>query len=137
MKQFFHKIAAGFMALIVLLSTMSFTIDMHLCEDELVDTAIFSEVESCGMEMKNSTHSDCSAVDDDCCVEPGYTFKGIQELNTSVEHFTSNNRLFVVAFVQSYVQLFTTTLNKRVSNKNYSTLLLVKEIHKLDETYLI
>ncbi|WP_455429473.1 HYC_CC_PP family protein, partial [Maribacter hydrothermalis] len=37
MKKFYHKILSVIMAFVVLLSTMSFTIDFHYCGDLLVD----------------------------------------------------------------------------------------------------
>ncbi|WP_417620071.1 HYC_CC_PP family protein, partial [Oceanihabitans sediminis] len=53
MKQLIHKIVSLSMAIVVLFSTMSFTIDMHFCGDTLMDTAIFQQVKTCGMDMEN------------------------------------------------------------------------------------
>ncbi len=46
------------MAIVVLLSTMSFTLDMHYCGDTLVDIAVFKKAETCGMEMQKSISED-------------------------------------------------------------------------------
>ena len=45
-----HKIFSLSMALLVLMSTVSVTIEKHFCGDHLVDVAIFSDAEKCGME---------------------------------------------------------------------------------------
>ena len=37
MKKFLHKSMAILMAVVVLFTTMSFTVDMHYCGDSLVD----------------------------------------------------------------------------------------------------
>ena len=38
------------MALLVLLSTVSFTVEKHFCGDVLIDTAVFTEAQKCMME---------------------------------------------------------------------------------------
>tara|TARA_R110002033_G_scaffold155892_1_gene192145 strand:+ start:131 stop:289 length:159 start_codon:yes stop_codon:yes gene_type:complete len=42
----FYKIASFLMALLVLFSTFSFTVDKHFCGNTLVDTAVFGKGES-------------------------------------------------------------------------------------------
>ncbi len=46
MKQFIHKSMAVFMAAVVLMTTMSFTVDMHYCGDSLVDFSFVQKVEN-------------------------------------------------------------------------------------------
>ena len=61
MKDFYKKISAILMAVVVLFSTMSFTISEHYCGDKLVDSALFSKAEFCGMEMQLPLQSkDCN-----------------------------------------------------------------------------
>ena len=67
MKQIFHKISSFLMAIVVLFSTMSFTIDMHYCGDSLVETAIFKKAKGCGMEMENPSTEGCSIKVKNCC----------------------------------------------------------------------
>ena len=49
MKQIIYKISSFLIAIIVFLSTMSFTIDMHYCGDTLVDSAIFKKIGTLGV----------------------------------------------------------------------------------------
>ena len=50
MKRVSQKITSLIMAFVVLVSTMSFTYDLHFCGDILVDVALFAKADSCGME---------------------------------------------------------------------------------------
>lgn len=50
MNQFVTKLASLCLAIVVLLSTMSFTIDKHYCGKFLVDVAINHQADKCGME---------------------------------------------------------------------------------------
>lgn len=47
------------MTIVVFLSTMSFTLDMHYCEGNLVQTTVFHKGKGCGMEeIKNPYFGD-------------------------------------------------------------------------------
>jgi len=52
-KHFLHKVFSVFLALIVLSSTMSFTIEKHFCGDKLIDVALFSELNKCNMDSSS------------------------------------------------------------------------------------
>ena len=49
MKETFRQIASFCMALMVLFSTLSFTVDMHYCGDQLVDYNFFEAADRCSM----------------------------------------------------------------------------------------
>ena len=107
MKEVFRKIASFSMALVVLFSTLSFTVDMHYCGDTLVNTAILHKAESCGMEMdKPSTSSDCEMKKKNCCSNKQLVVEGQDELKTSSETLSFEQQIFVATFVFSYVNLF-------------------------------
>ena len=77
MKKAFHKIASILMAFVVLLSTMSFTVNSHFCGDMLVGTSYFVKAESCGMDMKQETKSeDCSVMKKNCCQDVASVIEG-------------------------------------------------------------
>lgn len=52
-KHFLHRMFSVFLALIVLSSTMSFTIEKHFCGDKLIDVALFSELNKCNMDSSS------------------------------------------------------------------------------------
>ncbi|WP_338357002.1 HYC_CC_PP family protein [Yeosuana marina] len=138
MKEVLHKIMAFFMALVVVFSTMSFTINMHYCGDTLVETAIFHKAKGCGMEMQLPiTKSGCSVEKKGCCTDKHVTVKGKDELNTSYDNLTLDQQQFVASFVYAYINSFESFDENRISFSEYPPPLIVKSIFKLDETYLI
>lgn len=55
------------MALLVLFYTFSFSISEHYCGDNLVDCSLFSEAESCYMEMDKTLSFEGSRVQKNKC----------------------------------------------------------------------
>jgi hypothetical protein len=137
MKQVFHKITAFLMALVVLFSTTSFTIDMHYCGDTLVDKAVFKKAKSCGMEMQmTAPTSECSFSKKNCCSDEQLSFQGQNELQVSLDAFSFDQHVFVISFVTTYLQLFD-GIYQDTAFLEYPPPLIVKQIFKLDEAYLI
>jgi len=133
-----RKIASLLMAFIVLFSTMSFTIDMHYCGDTLVNVAVFKEVKSCGMDMKQSPPTTtCSITKKDCCSEEQITFEGQDELQLSFEDLTFNQQLWVASYIYSAIDLFEALERNNNLFKEYSPPLVVKNIQLLDGVFLI
>ena len=84
MKQFIQKIGAFVMAFVVVLSTMSFTIDKHYCGTILVDVAINAKAKPCGMEMYLSTE-DVLAGKKSCCKNEHIVVIGQDELKKNLD----------------------------------------------------
>lgn len=139
MKQVFRKIMSFMMALVVLLSTMSLTVDMHFCGENLVDVAIFKEVKTCGMKMKQASKSDgCSVSKKDCCHDETQIIQGQDTLKaSSFDTLSLAQQIFVAFFIYTYRTLFEGSQATTNSYRDYVTPLVVREIYKLDETYLI
>ncbi len=116
MKKVFHKISSVYLALIVLLSTVSFTIDSHYCGDTLVDSSLFGHVETCGMD-KQLSRNDCQSEvqDDSCCSDKQLVVEGQDDLKMS----------------------FNTLNFDIVPFRDYTPPYLVRNVQKLHETYLI
>ncbi|MBE7688979.1 hypothetical protein G1L02_12060 [Tenacibaculum finnmarkense] len=137
MKQIFHKIMSIVMTFVVLFSTMSFTVDMHYCGDELVDTAIFQKAKNCGMEMQKLSSKDCSITKKSCCSDKQVAVNGQDELKVSFDSLSFEQQKFVVSFIYTYINLFEGLQQNTTSFSGYPPTLIVKNIYKLDETYLI
>ena len=137
MKQLFHKTASFLMAFVVLFSTVSFTIDMHYCGDTLVDTAIFKKAKGCGMEMQKASTEGCTISKKDCCNDQQVKFDGQDELKSSFDQLTLEQQVFVTSFAYSYLSLFKGFNDDNTSFSESPPPLLVKQIFKLDESYLI
>jgi len=125
------------MAIVVLTSTMSFTIDMHYCGNTLVDTAIFKKAKTCGMKMAKTTSSECSVIKKSCCSDKQIIVDGQDELKISFDKLEIDQVVFVTSFAYSYFQLFDTSDENNHISLEYPPPHIVKQIFKLDETYLI
>ena len=137
MKQFFHKTMSFLMALVVLFTTMSFTVNMHYCGDILVDTAIFQKAKTCGMEMQKTSTKDCSITKKNCCSDKQMIVDGQNELKVSYDSLSFEQKQFVASFVYTYINLFESAEEDVNSYRDYIPPLVVKHIYKFDETYLI
>ncbi len=125
------------MALVVLFSTMSFTIDMHYCGDKLVDTSIFQKVKTCGMEMQKPSAKNCSITKKNCCSDKQVIVDGQNELQLSSDTLSFEQQQFVASFIDTYINLFEGEERNTISFSEYPPPLIVRSIYKLDETYLI
>ena len=140
MSKLSHKILAILMSFVVLFSTTSFAITKHFCGDTLVDTAIFSEASTCGMESQKDTSvaiSGCSIIKKDCCKDEQVLIDGQDEVQLQVDKISFNQELFIASFIYTYINLFVNLENNVSSFEEYEPPLVIKEIFKIDETYLI
>ena len=99
-KAVLHKGFSFTLAILVVLSTLSVTIEKHYCGDKLVDLSVFSSAEKCGMEPsadgKISTKS--------CCKDTTELINGQDELSKLDSEITKRvNQLFVPAL--NYIRL--------------------------------
>ncbi len=124
------------MALLVLFSTMSFTVDMHYCGGHLVDKAIFSEVKKCGMEMESTT-AENTTKKASCCEDISITVEGQEELKISFEKHELQTLQFALLFNYSFTSLFEPLSEKHIPFDHYSPPRLVSDLCILNETYLI
>lgn len=137
MKQVFHKIMSLLMAFVVLFSTMSFTLDMHYCGDTLVETALFHKAKGCGMDMQKPSTEGCSITKKNCCNDEQLVVSGQDELQLQIDKISFEQQVFIASFVYTYSSLFE-GLDKNVSfYEAYKPPLVVKQLYKIDETYLI
>jgi hypothetical protein len=138
MKQVFSKVMSILMAFVVLLSTMSFTINMHYCGDTLVETAVFQKAKGCGMEMQKKPSTEaCVVVKKNCCKDEQLLIDGLDELQTQVDAISFEQQVVIASFLYIYNNLFE-GLDKNVSSYGvYKPPLVIRELYKIDETYLI
>ena len=137
MRQVFHKIMSMLVAIVVLFSTMSFTINMHYCGDALVETAMFQKAKGCGMEMQKPSTEGCAITKKNCCKDEQSVVEGQDELQFSVDAISFEQQVFLASFVYTYSNLFEDFDNNVASYEEYKPPRVVRQIFKLDETYLI
>jgi len=135
-KQFLHKGFSVLLAVLVLFSTVSFTIEKHFCGDVLVDVSVFSEVQKCGMDsgdMKQQTIKKKS-----CCKDEVEVVKGQDELKfSSFEDLHFEQQQFIACAFYSYINLFEGLEKQIIPHKDYSPPNLVADIQVLDQVFII
>lgn len=128
------------MALVVLFSTMSFSLDMHYCGDHLVDFSLSENVDTCMMKAEMPKSSNECAVTDmemDCCSDVEIIIEGQDELKLSFDKIAIDQQVFIASFIYTYVNLFEGLEENVTSFSDYPPPLVIRQIYKLDETYLI
>jgi len=130
-KQFIHKGLSVSMALLVLFSTTSFTIEKHFCGDTLIDVAVFSEAKNCDENMEQISKKSC-------CNDVVEVMKGQDELKYSTfEDLNLDQQIFLATFAYSYSNLFESFPKQIIPFKDYSPPNLVVDIQVLDQVFLI
>ena len=137
MKQIFHKIMSLAMAFVVLFSTMSFTMNMHYCGETLVETVLFQKAKGCGMDMDKPATEGCSMTKKNCCNDEQLVIEGQDELQLQVDKISFEQQVFIASYVYTYVNLFEGLENNVSSYEDYKPPLVIRQLYKLDETYLI
>ncbi|MGB5417594.1 MAG: hypothetical protein WBN21_02095 [Algibacter sp.] len=137
MKVILHKTFSVSLALLVLFSTVSFTIEKHYCGDTLVETAIFQKAKGCGMEMEKISTDTCSFTKKNCCTDEKIAVEGQDELQLQIDKISFEQQVFIASFVYTYINLFEGLDNNVSSYEAYEPPLVIRQLYKIDETYLI
>lgn len=140
MRAIIHKIAATVMALVVVFSTLSVTVDMHFCGTTLVDTALFKQADTCGMELakvNTDNTADCKVSDKGCCSKKQFVVDGQQELKNNVDSLTFDQQVFLTAFAVTYLNRFVNLHDSVIPFQHYTSPLVVRDLQLLDEVFLI
>ena len=138
MKDFFRNITAVSLACLMLVSTMSFTINKHYCGDHLVSTSVILKAETCGMEKQiPTTKKGCSVIKKNCCKDEIQLVKGQDDLKLDFSELDFQQQNFITSFVITYTNLFKGLDTQIIPFKDYSPPLVVKDIQLLDQVFLI
>ncbi|MFV0482956.1 MAG: HYC_CC_PP family protein [Bacteroidales bacterium] len=141
MKSMLYKILSLCMAVVVVLSTLSFGVDMHFCGDSMVDFSLLGKAEVCGMEKEKTmdSHSDCSKIEkQDCCTNKVVFVQGQETMETPISFEPLvNQQLLVAVLAHIYSNLFLNQEQEKPNYQEYPPPLLTWDIHKLNEVYII
>ncbi len=141
MLQALHKILSIIIALVVLFSSLSFTVEKHVCMGKITDTSFFNQADSCGMIMDEE---DCTIDDfsqhkmekEKCCNDIQQIISGNQNEQQALDTFEISNLQFVLAYTYTYINLFEVKEQPRAFTY-YSPPLVDKDIQVLYQTFLI
>lgn len=135
-KQVIHKIFSALLALLVLFSTVSFTVEKHYCGGVLIDSAVFTEVQKCGMEAAQPESSE--ATKKGCCKDELEVLKGQDQLKISkFEDFSVEQICVTTSVVYTCINLFESLPKRIIPHKDYSPPNLISDIQVLDQVFLI
>ena len=140
MKEKLHRLFSCLMALMLLVSTTSWTVGKHYCMGLLVDVSLFEHAEGCGMDMTGGEDENLVLAEQDersCCNDEIITVEGQDLLKISVNDISFDQQLFLVAFSHSFLNLVQTIAERDVPDEHYPPPLLVKDIQLLDEVFII
>ena len=124
------------MALLVLFSTVSFTVEKHFCGNVLIDVSVFAKAEKCGMEALEKEQE--TITKKLCCKDEIEVIKGQDELKvSSINNLTLQQQLFITTFTFTYINLLEGLESQIVPHKDYSPPNLVADIQVLDQVFNI
>jgi LAS superfamily LD-carboxypeptidase LdcB len=135
-KQVCHKTFSIIMALLLLLSTVSFTVEKHFCGDVLIDTAVFSSVEKCAKEsFDTNQHQDVKA---SCCKDTLDVIEGQNQLTVKTfDDLDANQQQFLIAHITTCNNLFEVVQKQISTHQNYNPPNLVADIQVRDQVFTI
>ncbi len=125
------------MALLLLLSTISWTVEKHLCMGQVMDIALFNKADDCGMEAGLALLGDTSIEKKHCCDNEAFTMQGQDTLNLDVSHFDFSQQVFLISFTTSYLCLLQETTEKNIALDSYPPHILAKDLNILHQVFLI
>lgn len=118
MKQIFHKILSISLALIVLLSSFSFTINKHICGGEVANMTLFISADNCGMDMQvceNEVSKKQTVINKEaCCNNISELIKGNDNNQQAKQYQLEIPQMeFLVTFVYTFITKFKETTNSQ------------------------
>jgi len=140
LKQILHKILASFLALVVLFSSLSFTVNQHLCHGKVVSTSYFTKAKSCGMNIgfcKNDNSSESHLNRTSCCKDITEFIQGNDTEQQALACFEMPQIQFVTAFICPYIIPLSTYVEKDNFSDYHPPPLIDKDIQVLYQTFLI
>lgn len=138
MKNLLHRVFSITMALLLLLSTVSWTVEKHLCMGRVMDVALFTHAEDCGMKAGLSLLGDDAAeVKKTCCDDEAFTLQGQDDLSNHKSDIDYSQQLFLYSFTTAYLSLFVDNAEKEILHNFYPPPILIKDLNILNQVFLI
>lgn len=126
------------MALLVLFSTVSFTVEKHFCGDSLVDISYFGNNTGCNDILEDDNCGDASVMEEDnCCKDEIQKIEGQDDLDTVAAEKLLLKKQFALLFTITYTNLFLCNGKHIVDPKQYSPPYLTQNIRTLYQVFII
>lgn len=136
MKKVFQHITSLFLALLVLVSTQSYSVNSHYCGNILVDKSFVKPAKKCAMhESKTHHHKEEEA--GQCCADETQIIEGQDQLKIQSLEIELPHPYFVEAFFFNFI--LPTTFEEKETFTFYTPPppLLQRDVQALYQVYLI
>lgn len=130
-----HKVLSPILALLVLLSTVSWTVDKHLCMGRVMDTSLFLPAQDCGMEAAMAVLD--KGFENHCCADESFTIQGQDDLKLSWDQLDIDAKYFPIPFCQSSFQSGILPAKNSFPEKLHPPPLMAADLNVLFEVFLI
>jgi hypothetical protein len=137
MKSVTRRVLASLMALLLLASTTSWTVDKHYCMGHLQDVALFTNAESCGMAMEEPEGLSIAENSDSCCNDVVVVINGQNDLKQVSNDIGVDHQSYWFTNTFTYGAPISTVGRRMATQKHYPPPLLVRNIQLLDQVFLI
>ncbi len=139
--QHFRKISAILLSLLVLLSSTSFTFNMHFCMGQLKSIAVLSNAKACDLEVKSLSCARDKQIPQNitpksCCQDQTLVVEGQNELEETASISIPDFQTVAVLYVVTSF-LFEASGANTYSYKEYSPPLIDRDIPVLVQSFLI
>jgi len=137
-----YKIFSLVMALLILITSVGFSLDIHYCNGQLKSVSFFGKAKSC---HDNSVQKSCShhkelQKDNDCCENRTFVFQSDLDKDLDSKVFTlpvtKELSSFIVAFTIVSLNLYP-KFETNIIESYYSNPIIHRDIYVLFETFLI
>lgn len=136
LKQVLHKLFSITMALLLLLSTGSFTVEKRYCEDVLIDVAVFSQIEKCALECFETEQEQITITP--CCKDTLDVVQGQKQLTVKTfDDLEIFQQQFLASYLYAYNSLFEVLQKQTIPHQNYYPPNLITDIQVLDQVFLV
>ena len=136
MNQFGIKILSVTLALTLLFTTSSFSVDLHYCSKTLIDISILGNADTC-VNTTQKIPRECTIDDESCCVNKTFVSLGDDDLKKGSFKYSFKSFTFISTFFYTYIDLFEGTEKGVIPFQKYVPPLISKDIVILHETFLI
>ena len=128
MKQALHRFLSTLLALLVLASTVSWTVDRHLCMGRIMDVSLFAHAQDCGMGVEK---------DASCCADDSFTVQGQDHLKISPDDHGLVQPFFVMDRGPFQFLFLVGEAQAALFHLDYAPPPLVRDLQTLHQTFLI
>lgn len=137
MMEIVKRFTVSLLAVLVLCSTMSFTVHKHFCGPFLKDVSVIVPSDGCGMEMAGDA-TECSLdKKSNCCHDDTDVIKIQDDLKLSLKTFQFKAPVAITTTFLQYHVLITGDDYKQQPFTSYSPPLVIHDIPVLHQSFLI